>query len=75
MHGVCILEKAIKFKNERKLILRGYVHEPKKYDTAVIFLHGFPGDMFGTAQRMCKSLSKLGYLVMRFNFSGTGTSE
>jgi pimeloyl-ACP methyl ester carboxylesterase len=67
--------KPIKFKNNRGEFLRGIIHVPKKYDTAVLFLHGFPGSMFGTAKRICTPLAKLGYLGMRFEFSGTNTSD
>lgn len=63
------------FKNSQGLTLRGFVHKPKKYDTAIIFLHGFPGSMFGTAARVLHLFSKLGFLCFRFEFSGTNTSE
>jgi pimeloyl-ACP methyl ester carboxylesterase len=67
--------KAVEFKNNFGLTLRGYVHEPKKYDTAVIHLHGFPGSMARTARRMCTALSARGYLCLRFDFSGSATSD
>jgi len=69
-----IMLKEVKFKNKRGETLRGLIQIPKKYDTAVLFLHGFPGTMFGTAKRICNPLTKLGYLCMRFEFSGTNTS-
>ena len=65
----------VKFKNNQGLILQGFVHKPKKYDTAIVFLHGFPGSMFGTAARVLHLFSKLNYLCFRFEFSGTNTSE
>jgi uncharacterized protein len=65
----------IEFRNNLKLTLRGFVHEPKRYETAVLYLHGFPGSMMSGAMRMCKALSHNGYLSMRFEFSGTNTSE
>ena len=70
------MEKKIEFKNSDGLILRGFVNEPKKYDTAVVFLHGFPGNCnVSTAPRVAKSLGRLGYLVLRFDFSGTRISD
>ena len=65
----------VQIKNNKGLILQGIVHKPKKYDTAVIFLHGFPGSMYGTAARVLSIFSKLGFLCFRFEFSGTNTSE
>ena len=65
----------IEFKNDKGLNLRGFIHRPNKYDTAVIFIHGFPGSMFGTAARVLTIFSKLGFLCMRFEFTGTNTSE
>ncbi len=69
--------EAVAFKNKRSQTLRGFVHVPtsKKNLTAVIFLHGFPGSMFNTAFRMCRGLCQLGYLSLRFEFSGTNTSD
>lgn len=67
--------REISFKNNLNLTLKGFVHIPKKYDTAIIHLHGFPGTMFNTPTRMCKSMSKAGLLAMCFDFSGTNTSE
>jgi len=64
----------VSFKNHKGLLLRGVVHVPKRYDTAVVFLHGFPGDMSGTPRRVCNKLAKLSYLCLRFNFSGTHNS-
>ena len=65
----------IEFKNNLGLTLCGYIHKPKKYDTAIVFLHGFPGTMHGTAARLLNIISKKGFLCLRFNFSGTDTSE
>ncbi|MEK6937903.1 MAG: alpha/beta hydrolase [Nanoarchaeota archaeon] len=67
--------KPISLKNNQGLTLKSFVHIPRKYDTAVLFLHGFPGTMFGTAKRICTPLTKLEYLCMRFEFSGTNTSQ
>lgn len=65
----------IEFKNNLHQTLQGYIHKPKKYDTAIVFLHGFPGTMHGTAARLLTIISKLGFLCLRFNFSGTDNSE
>ena len=69
----------ISFPNHNQELLRGIIHLPKHYNkktgTAILYLHGFPGSMFGTAKRFLTPLAKLGYLCMRFEFSGTNTSE
>lgn len=68
--------KPVSFKNGRGLTLRGFVHEPKKYDTAIVFLHGFPGsNESSVSKRIGKSFGELGYLVLKFDFSGTRSSE
>ena len=67
--------KNVEFKNKYGLKLKGIVHIPKKYDTAFIYLHGFPGSMSSRAVQVCEMMSKLGYLSLRFNFSGSDTSE
>ncbi len=72
---VFMVVKPISFKNKRGLTLRGYVHLPQKYDTATVFLHGFPGSMEGTAAKMLSVFSKLGFLGLRFDFSGSNTSD
>ncbi|MBI2112248.1 alpha/beta hydrolase [Candidatus Woesearchaeota archaeon] len=70
------MKKEISFKNKRKLTLRGYVFEPQKYDTAVMFLHGFPSSCEGfTASRIALELEKLGYLTLVFSFSHSPPSE
>ncbi len=65
----------VAFKNNLDQTLHGFVHKPKKYETAIIFLHGFPGSMFGTAARTLSAACRLGFLGLRFEFSGTNTSE
>lgn len=70
------MQQPISFKNGRGLTLRGIVHAPKKYDTAIIFLHGFPSRTANKAStRFGKLFEKLGYLVLRFDFSGVDTSD
>ncbi len=68
----------ISLKNHNHELLRGIIHLPKNYNpktgTAIIYLHGFPGSMFGSAKRFLTPLAKLGFLCMRFEFSGTNTS-
>lgn len=68
------MAKSVKFVNGKNLTLRGFVHEPLRYNTAVIFLHGFPANC-GRLSAPARALSLLGNLVFRFNFSGTDTSE
>lgn len=65
----------VKFKNQKGQTLIGIVHEPKKYDTAVVVCHGFPSNMTGTSNRVCRGLTAQGYLCLRFDFSGSGKSE
>lgn len=68
--------KKISFKNKEGLMLRGLVHVPKNFDTAVIFCHGFPSSSKGyTSRRIGSALEKAGFLVLRFNFSHTPPSE
>ena len=67
---------AVSFQNKKNKILRGYLFEPKKYETAVIFLHGFPSSGEGfTASRIAPELEKLGFLALIFSFSHTPPSE
>lgn len=70
-----VAQYPVSFRNHQGLLLRGVVHEPKYYDTAVVYLHGFPGDMSGSAADFCSAFSGAGYLAFRFDFSGSGTSQ
>lgn len=65
----------LEFKNSEGLTLKGFIHKPQKYNTAIVFLHGFPGSMFGTIAPFINIFSNLGFLCLRFEFSGTNTSE
>jgi uncharacterized protein len=65
----------VSFKNHKGLTLRGVVHVPKQYDTAIVYLHGFPSSMESSPKYFCTALAKHNYLCFRFNFSGTATSE
>ena len=66
----------IEFKNNKNQTLRGLLHVPKKYGTAVIFLHGFPSRINGfTGRRMTRAFSKTNFLFLAFDFSGTDTSD
>jgi pimeloyl-ACP methyl ester carboxylesterase len=70
------MEKSISFKNQKGEVLQGFVNLPRKYDTALIFCHGFPGNAIGEGgKRIGKTFEKLGYLTLRFCFSGTSPSE
>jgi len=70
--------RAISFKNQKGLTLRGFIHEPERYDhgTAVLTLHGFPGSCTGKRiTQTARQLAKKGFLVMRFDFSGSNISD
>ena len=68
--------RAISFKNRKGLTLRGFIHEPKRYDTAILTLHGFPGSCIGgRVEKTAKQLEKKGFLVMRFDFSCSNLSD
>jgi pimeloyl-ACP methyl ester carboxylesterase len=67
--------KSISFRNYKGVMLRGFIHEPESYEHAAIFLHGFPGSCSGTAKGICNGLARQGILCMRFDFSGTDTSD
>ena len=70
------MQKAVEFKNSDGLTLRGFVYEPKKYDTAIVFLHGFPANCkYIVASNMGNYLERLGYLFLCFDFNGTDTSD
>ena len=66
----------ISFQNGRGLTLRGIVSVPQKYDTAVIFLHGFPSNHQGfTASRLLPMFSRTNYLFLLFSFSHSSPSD
>ncbi len=69
--------KKVSFKNSKGQKLRGFVHIPRfrKKETAVVFLHGFPGSCTGTAARFCRMLEFLGFFCLRFGFTGTRPSD
>lgn len=68
---------------EDGIILRGVINTPcdfdenKKYPTAIIY-HGFGGDRNGSTwmrTQNAKHLTSRGYIVIRFDFSGTNESD
>lgn len=68
--------KSVSFKNKRGLLLRGIVHIPRGFRTAVVFCHGFPSSTMGsTSRRIGPELSLAGFLVLRFTMSHTPPSE
>lgn len=74
--GTKNMVKKVAFKNRRGLTLRGYVHVPKRFDTAVVYCHGFPSSSRGTTSpRVGRMLENAGFLVLRFDFSGTPNSD
>jgi len=58
-----------------KNTLRGTLYVPTRYTTAVILLHGFPGDSSGGTDRRARALAQAGFLAMRFDFTGCGHSS
>lgn len=70
------MEKLISFKNKKGIILRGSLHIPNNYDTAIIFCHGFPDSASGeNGRRLGETFEELNYLTLRFSFSGTPLSD
>lgn len=70
-------------KKENGIVLRGVINTPddfdenKKYPTVIIF-HGFGGDRNGTVNfrlNHAKYLTERGFVVFRFDFSGSGESD
>lgn len=55
--------------------LRGVLYVPEHYTTAVLLLHGFPGDSSGGTDRRAQALAREGFLAMRFDFTGCGASD
>jgi len=49
---------------------------PRKFETAIVFLHGFPSHIHGfSSSRYLKVIQKLPYLFCTFDFSHTDTSD
>lgn len=70
------MPKHIQFKNSDGLTLRGFVHEPLWYDTAVIYIHGFPSHCEShSSKRICRALRFCGFLVLAFDVSNTMISD
>lgn len=86
--------KPISFRNGRGLTLRGFIHVPKvhskikphkkillpkRYDTAIIFLHGFPSNCLGFSSirmaRVMEKSKKSDYLFLTFSFSHSPPSD
>lgn len=70
-------------KKDNGIVLRGVINTPddfdanKKYPTAII-IHGFGGDRNGTINfrlNHAKYLTERGFVVFRFDFSGSGESD
>ena len=60
------------------MVLHGFIHHPEPdlaNRRAIVYLHGFPGDCSGSAARFCNRFDKLGYLCLRFDFSGSASSD
>lgn len=70
-------------KKEDDIVIRGVINTPddfdenKKYPSVIIF-HGFGGDRNGSVNfriNHAKYLTERGYVVFRFDFSGSGESD
>ena len=70
-------------KKEDDIVMRGVINTPddfdenKKYPSVIIF-HGFGGDRNGSVNfriNHAKYLTERGYVVFRFDFSGSGESD
>lgn len=67
--------KKVAFKNNKGLTLRGILHVPRRFDTALVYCHGFPSSTRGsTSRRVGRDFGKK-FLTLRFDFSGTPTSD
>ena len=71
------MEKKIAFQNSRGTKLVGALHLPEeKTDSAVIVSHGFAANKDRTRLiKLAKTLSKNGFVILRFDFGGCGESE
>lgn len=67
--------KEIFFKSRDNITLHGIIYEPLYYETAILYLHGFPGRLNKIGRTFCRTLSVLGYLTMSFDFRGIAPSE
>lgn len=70
------MKKVIKFKNSSGLNLVGWLDKKSK-ETAIILSHGFTDDKssYGRYDKLSKALTKNGFSVFRFDFSGFGESD
>lgn len=70
-------------KKEKGIVMRGVLNTPDDFDEdkkypAVIIFHGFGGDRNGTINfrlNHAKYLTERGFVVFRFDFSGSGESD
>jgi len=72
--------KTVNFFGTEQRVLTGVLHSPeeqKDKSPAVIICHGFRGDKNGSgrAGELAETLCRMGMIVLRFDFSGTGESE
>ncbi len=72
------MEETVRFKNKEKEVLSGYLHVPekKKYSSGIILSHCFTcSKHIPVIRKMCDSLALSGFLVLRYDFAGSGESE
>jgi len=71
------MEQPIYFYNQQGEKLAGTLHLPKKSaESGVVFGHCFTCSRHtGILRRICDELSRIGFTVLRFDFSGNGQSQ
>lgn len=67
--------KQLKIETAKKLKLESFIYSEQNHDTAIIMCHGFSGSSSGILfPQIAEELAKK-YLVCRFDFRGSGSSE
>jgi uncharacterized protein len=72
------MEKQISFKNKRSEVLSGFLHSPKKQrcTCGIILSHCFTcSKHVGVIRKLCDFLAEHGFLVLRYDFAGSGESQ
>ncbi len=71
------MEEKVSFHNSQKEKIIGYLHIPDKTNNkGIVLAHCFTcSNHIKIIREICDSISKEGFLVLRFDFSGNGESE
>jgi uncharacterized protein len=73
------MEKQISFKNQKSETISGYLHYPEKEASCtcgIILSHCFTcSKHVKLIRKLCDTLSQHGFLVLRYDFSGSGESQ